>query len=91
MSLSLSCFSKLWGVVTVSSAQPHRVSVPIRNLCTYLAESLSRTIERLSLERRLQARNIINHSATSDAPGGHIIAESQELLKLFEADWGCLS
>lgn len=89
MTLSLSCFSKLWGVVTCSSAQPHRVSVPIRNLCTYLAESLSRTIERLSLERRLQARNIINHSATSDS--SHIIAGSSELLELFEADWGCLS
>ncbi|ORY88390.1 hypothetical protein BCR35DRAFT_312898 [Leucosporidium creatinivorum] len=91
MTLSLSCFSKLWGVVTCSSARPHRISVPIRNLCTYLAESLSRTIERLSLERRLQARNIISHSAASDAPVGHIISDSSELLELFDADWGCLS
>lgn len=93
MSISLFAFNKLWGVVRCSSAGPHghRVSVPIRNLCTYLGESLSRTIERLSFERRLQARRIINTSATTEAPIGHIIASGDELLQLFGADWGCLS
>ena len=93
MTVSLFAFGKLWGSVWCSSSGPygHRVSVPIRNLCTYLGESLSRTVERLSYERRLQARRVINLSATNEAPAGHIIASGDELLALFQCEAGCLS
>lgn len=91
MSVSLFAFSKLWGTVTLFShgAVAQRVSVPIRNLCAYLGESLSRTIERLSYERRLQARRIINTSASSEGPPS-IVSKGEDLLELFNSDFGCL-
>ncbi|KAK4047467.1 hypothetical protein OIV83_005379 [Microbotryomycetes sp. JL201] len=93
MTVSLFAFGKLWGIVQMSShgLVGHRVSVPIRNLCSYLGESLSRTIERLSYERRLQARRIINTSASTENPSGTFITSGDELLTLFGADFGCLS
>ncbi|KAM0790365.1 hypothetical protein ACM66B_003248 [Microbotryomycetes sp. NB124-2] len=93
MTISLFAFGKLWGIVQLTShgLVGHRVSVPIRNLCSYLGESLSRTIERLSYERRLQARRIINTSASTENPSGTFITSGDELLTLFGADFGCLS
>ncbi|KDE03546.1 hypothetical protein MVLG_05974 [Microbotryum lychnidis-dioicae p1A1 Lamole] len=92
MSVPLYVFGKIWGFVALHSYAPtgQRVSVAIRQLCAYLGDSLSRTIERLSYERRLQARKIINTSADSEMPTG-FIANGGDLLDLFSADFGCLS
>ncbi|SCZ89798.1 BZ3500_MvSof-1268-A1-R1_Chr1-3g01584 [Microbotryum saponariae] len=92
MSVPLYAFGKIWGFVAVHSYAPtgQRVSVAIRQLCAYLGDSLSRTIERLSYERRLQARKIINTSANSEMPT-RFIANGGDLLDLFSADFGCLS
>jgi len=48
-------------------------------------------IERLSYASRLQARKLINTVPTEANPSGYIIASSDDLLKLFDADFGLLS
>jgi light-regulated signal transduction histidine kinase (bacteriophytochrome) len=68
-----------------------RVSFPVRQLCKLLGQSISRNIERLSMSRRLQARKLINTSATEANPSGYIIAKAEDLLDLFSADSGILS
>ncbi|SCV68109.1 BQ2448_230 [Microbotryum intermedium] len=92
MSVPLYAFGKIWGFVAMHSYAPtgQRVSVAIRQLCAYLGDSLSRTIEHLSYERRLEARKIINTSANGEMPT-RFIANGGDLLELFSADFGCLS
>src|ERR1700712_3734275 len=68
-----------------------RVSFPIRKMCRLIGDTASRNIERLSYASRLQARKLINTIPTEANPGGYIIASSEDLLKLFDADSGALS
>jgi hypothetical protein len=68
-----------------------RVSFPIRKMCRLVGDSASRNIERLSYANRLQARKLINTVPTQSNPSGYIIASSDDLLKLFDADCGLLS
>lgn len=68
-----------------------RVSFPIRKMCRLVGDSASRNIERLSYASRLQARKLINTVPTQSNPSGYIIASSEDLLKLFDADFGLLS
>jgi len=60
-------------------------------MCRLVGDSASRNIERLSYASRLQARKIINTSSTAKNPGGYIIASSDDLLSLFDANFGLLS
>lgn len=69
----------------------HRVSFPVRQLCKLLGESVSRNIERISYASRLNARKLINTEATEANPSGFIVAKSEDLLSLFDADFGVLS
>ncbi len=68
-----------------------RVSFPIRKMCRLVGDSASRNIERLSYANRLQARKLINTVPTQSQPSGYIMASSDDLLKLFDADCGLLS
>lgn len=68
-----------------------RVSFPIRKMCRLVGDSASRNIERLSYASRLQARKLINTVPSQHNPSGYIIASSEDLLKLFNADFGLLS
>lgn len=68
-----------------------RVSFPIRKMCRLVGDNASRNIERLSYASRLQARKLINTVPTESNPSGYIIASSDDLLKLFDADFGLLS
>lgn len=68
-----------------------RVSFPIRKMCRLVGDTASRNIERLSYASRLQARKLINTVPTESNPSGYIIASSDDLLKLFDADFGLLS
>ena len=54
-------------------------------------DNACRNIERLSYASRLQARKLINTAPTEHNPSGYIIASSEDLLKLFNADCGLLS
>lgn len=93
MSISINAFGDLWGLLACHSygAKGMRVSFPIRKMCRLVGDTASRNIERLSYASRLQARKLINTVPTDKNPSGYIIASSDDLLKLFDADFGLLS
>ena len=93
MSISINAFDELWGLIACHSYGSHgmRVSFPIRKMCRLVGDSASRNIERLSYASRLQARKLINTVPTESNPSGYIIASSEDLLKLFDADFGLLA
>lgn len=93
MSISINAFNELWGLISCHSYgnQGMRVSFPIRKMCRLVGDTASRNIERLSYASRLQARKLINTAPTEKNPSGYIIASSEDLLKLFDADFGLLS
>lgn len=93
MSISINAFGELWGLVACHSygVKGMRVSFPIRKMCRLVGDSASRNIERLSYASRLQARKLINTVPTASNPSGYIVASSDDLLKLFNADYGLLS
>lgn len=93
MSISVNAFNDLWGLISCHSygSAGMRVSFPIRKMCRLLGDTVSRNIERLSYSSRLQARKLINTVPTEANPSGYIIASSDDLLQLFDADYGVLS
>jgi light-regulated signal transduction histidine kinase (bacteriophytochrome) len=93
MSISVNAFNGLWGLISCHSygSDGMRVSFPIRKMCRLLGDTVSRNIERLSYASRLQARKLINTVPTEANPSGYIIASSDDLLQLFDADYGVLS
>jgi light-regulated signal transduction histidine kinase (bacteriophytochrome) len=93
MSISISPFGELWGLVACHSygQKGMRVSFPIRKMCRLVGDTASRNIERLSYASRLQARKLINTAPTTGNPSGYIVASSEDLLELFSADCGALS
>ncbi|MCJ1337984.1 Light-sensor Protein kinase [Bachmanniomyces sp. S44760] len=93
MSISINAFNELWGLIACHTygSKGMRVSFPIRKMCRLVGDSASRNIERLSYASRLQARKLINTIPTESNPSGYIIASSDDLLKLFDADYGLLS
>lgn len=93
MSISINAFNELWGLIACHTygARGMRVSFPIRKMCRMVGDSASRNIERLSYASRLQARKLINTVPSQHNPSGYIIASSDDLLKLFDADFGLLS
>ena len=93
MSISINAFAELWGLIACHSygSKGMRVSFPIRKMCRLVGDAASRNIERLSYASRLQARKLINTVPTETNPSGYIIASSDDLLALFDADYGILS
>ncbi|BGP13468.1 hypothetical protein JCM10213v2_001388 [Rhodosporidiobolus nylandii] len=93
MSVSITAFGDLWGLISMHTYGRfgHRISFPVRQLCKLLGQSISRNIERISYATRLQARKLINTSATDENPSGFIVAKAEDLLDLFHADFGILS
>lgn len=93
MSISINAFNELWGLIACHSygSKGMRVSFPIRKMCRLVGDTASRNIERLSYASRLQARKLINTVPTEANPSGYIIASSDDLLTLFDADFGLLS
>jgi light-regulated signal transduction histidine kinase (bacteriophytochrome) len=93
MSISINAFNELWGLISCHGygSKGMRVSFPIRKMCRLIGDTASRNIERLSYASRLQARKLINTLPTEANPSGYIIASSDDLLKLFDADFGLLS
>ncbi len=93
MSISVVAFEQLWGLIALHNYGEHgkRVAFPLRQLCRLLGESISRNIERLSYTRRLGARKLINTLPTDSNPSGYIISNAEDLLRLFDADFGVIA
>ncbi|KAI1175189.1 hsp90-like protein [Nemania sp. FL0916] len=93
MSISINAFDELWGLISCHSygSRGMRVSFPIRKMCRMVGDTASRNIERLSYASRLHARKLINTMPTDKNPSGYIVASSEDLLTLFDADFGMLS
>jgi light-regulated signal transduction histidine kinase (bacteriophytochrome) len=93
MSISINTFGELWGLISCHAYGPKgtRVSFPIRKMFRLVGDTASRNIERLSYASRLQARKLIYTVPTEANPSGYIVASSEDLLKLFDADFGLLS
>ncbi|KAL4813538.1 hypothetical protein BDW67DRAFT_168160 [Aspergillus spinulosporus] len=92
MSISINSMNDLWGLISCHSYGPRgmRVSFPIRKMCRLIGDTVSRNIERLSYASRLQARKLINTVSTDANPSGYIVASSDDLLRLVDADYGAL-
>ncbi|KKK12932.1 hypothetical protein ARAM_006917 [Aspergillus rambellii] len=92
MSISINGPSDLWGLISLHSygGCGMRVSFAIRKMCRLIGDTVSRNIERLSYASRLQARKLINTVPTGANPSGYIVASSDDLLRLFDADYGAL-
>ncbi|KAF8319784.1 hypothetical protein DL93DRAFT_120462 [Clavulina sp. PMI_390] len=92
MSISIVSFGQLWGLICCHSYGDFgmRVSFPVRQMLRLLSDSISRNIERLSYAHRLHTRKLINTIPTEAHPTGHIVSNAEDLLGLFDADFGVL-
>ncbi|TBU22864.1 hypothetical protein BD311DRAFT_675110 [Dichomitus squalens] len=92
MSVSIVAFGQLWGLVACHSFGSHgmRVSFPVRQMLRLLSQTISRNIERLSYAQRLHTRKLINTMPDDRHPGGYIVSNANDLLSLFDADYGVL-
>ncbi|KAH8077263.1 hypothetical protein BXZ70DRAFT_962911 [Cristinia sonorae] len=92
MSVSIMASGQLWGLVACHSYGPHgmRVSFPVRQMLRLLSQSISRNVERLSYAQRLHTRKLINTMPTDQHPSGYIVSNADDLLGLFDADFGVL-
>ncbi|GAV99891.1 phytochrome-like protein [Lentinula edodes] len=92
MSVSIMAFGSLWGLVACHSYGTHgmRVSFPVRQMLRLLSQSISRNIERLSYAQRLHTRKLINTIPSENHPTGYIVSNADDLLGLFDADYGIL-
>ncbi|KAM0791116.1 hypothetical protein ACM66B_004403 [Microbotryomycetes sp. NB124-2] len=93
MSISITAFGDLWGLVACHGYGKfgHRVSFPVRQFCKLLGSTISRNVERLLYAKRLHSRRLINTAPTEANPSGYIVAKGEDLLVLFDADFGVLS
>ncbi|KDQ62269.1 hypothetical protein JAAARDRAFT_30166 [Jaapia argillacea MUCL 33604] len=92
MSVSIMAFGVLWGLVACHSYgnRGMRVSFPVRQMLRLLSQSISRNIERLSYAQRLHTRKLINTMSSEQHPSGYIVSNADDLLGLFDADFGML-
>ncbi|KAJ7857771.1 Fph type histidine kinase [Mycena leptocephala] len=71
-------------------ATRHARIVPRTADAALLSQSISRNIERLSYAQRLSTRKLINTMASDNHPTGYIVSNADDLLGLFDADFGVL-
>ena len=91
MSISINSASSLWGLISCHSyGSGMRVTFPIRKMCRLIGDTVAHNIDRLSYTSKLQARNLINTMPMSAETSGYIVASPDDLLKLFDADYGAL-
>jgi light-regulated signal transduction histidine kinase (bacteriophytochrome) len=89
---SVVAFGKLWGLVACHSygEAGMRVSFPMRHMLHLLSDSISRNIERLAYVQRFNSRKLVSTIHTNQNPVGYIVSNTEDLLSLFDADFGIL-
>ncbi|KDQ62255.1 hypothetical protein JAAARDRAFT_149003 [Jaapia argillacea MUCL 33604] len=92
MSISIMGFGSLWGLVACHSygSRGMRVSFPVRQMLRLLSQSISRNVERLTFSERLKARKLFQTMPSEQHPSGYIVSNADDLLGLFDADFGML-
>ncbi|KAG8958090.1 Light-sensor Protein kinase [Tulasnella sp. 419] len=92
MSISITAFGQLWGLIACHSygTDGMRVSFPVRQMLRLLSDAIGRNIERLSYAHRLTTRKLISTIPTEKHPTGYIMSNAEDLLSLFDADYGIL-
>ncbi|KAJ5613649.1 hypothetical protein N7528_007303 [Penicillium herquei] len=93
MSISINAYENLWGLISCHSygEDGMRVSFPIRKLCRLVGDTVARNIERISRASDLQARTMMSSVPKEADPSKYIVGSSEDLLQLFQADYGVLS
>jgi light-regulated signal transduction histidine kinase (bacteriophytochrome)/AmiR/NasT family two-component response regulator len=93
MSISINAYDNLWGLITCHAygEDGMRVSFPIRKVCRLVGETVARNIERINHSSDLQASVMVNSVPKEADPSKYIVGSSDDLLRLFQADYGVLS
>jgi len=93
MSISINAYDDLWGLISCHCYGENgtRVPFPIRKLCRLVGDTVARNIERISRASDLQARVMMDSVPKESDPSKYIVGSSEDLLKLFQADYGVLS
>ncbi|PSN69838.1 phytochrome-2 [Corynespora cassiicola Philippines] len=90
MSVSLDFKNELWGLLVGHSYGPQRVPFPNRELVYWLGISASSCLDKLLNAERIQARSALAAMQLDFGPRVWIAASTDELLRLFRADFGFL-
>jgi len=92
MSISLNYKENLWGLICCHSYGPKglRVPFPIRELCYWVGLCASNCLDKLLNADKLRARNSLISMQIDASPQICISASSDDLLRLFQADFGFL-
>lgn len=92
MSISITAFKKLWGLIACHSygEQGMRVSFHTRQVLRLFAAVVSQNLERLSFAHHLQTRNLLATAPRTQDPSGYILSNADDFLKMFTADDGIL-
>ncbi|KAJ5564300.1 hypothetical protein N7513_000542 [Penicillium frequentans] len=93
MSISINAYDNLWGLISCHSYGDDgmRVSFPIRILCRLVGDTVARNIERITDASDIHARVMMNSVPKEADPSKYIVGSSDDLLRLFQADYGVLS
>lgn len=92
MSISIVIDGDLWGLVACHGYGNNgiHVTLPMRELARNIGECASTNIERLLMQQRIEARKAPRHHI-GKTPSGFIAASSEELLRVFDSDFGLLN
>jgi light-regulated signal transduction histidine kinase (bacteriophytochrome) len=96
LSISLMCQGKLWGLIACHNNSPRNVSLFIQKFCAMMSKFVSNLIEQLTYAKRISGRSLITEKASDSISvgknvNGYIVANSEDLLKLFGADYSVIS
>lgn len=96
LSISIICGGKLWGLIACHNNSPIKVSLFIQKFCALMSKFVSKLIEALSYEKRMSSRSLITEQASDSISvgknvNGYIVANSEDLLALFSADYAVIS
>lgn len=93
MSMSINSLNRLWGVIACHAygSKGTRVSFPMRQMFRIIGNAASRNVERLFCVNRLQTRKLFSTSPSKKNLSELLITSPDDLLKIFNADFGLLS